>query len=68
MNKLAIITGFLGAIKNRYMTYQEDNLLDDKIAMAAETKGMEGLELCYPQDFSNPTVLKELLKHKNLGV
>jgi hypothetical protein len=26
MNKLAIITGFLGAVKNRYMVYKDNSV------------------------------------------
>ncbi|MFQ3578897.1 MAG: hypothetical protein SNJ71_01995 [Bacteroidales bacterium] len=57
-NKLAINTRFLNAIKNRYLIYQEDNLLGNKTAMAAETKGREGLKLCCPQNFSDSATLK----------
>ena len=53
MNKLAIISGFLGAVKNRYMTYQEERPLEDKFAMAKQVDKIEGLEICYPQDFGN---------------
>ena len=68
MPKLAIISGFLGAVKNRYVTYQEDRPLAEKIAMAAQVGKMSGLELCYPQDFGDPAQLKELLHKYNLGV
>ena len=68
MNKLAIITAFLGAAKNRYMTYQEDRPLKDKLEMASRIQGIEGLELCYPADFENPRELKELLKQYSFAV
>lgn len=68
MPKLAIISGFLGAVKNRYVTYQEDRPLEEKFAMAAQVEKMSGLELCYPQDFGDPAQLKELLRKYNLGV
>lgn len=68
MNKISIISGFLGSIKNRYMTYQEDRPIEQKIRMAAEVDGVDGLELCYPQDFSNATELKSLMKKYGLGV
>lgn len=65
MNKLSIISGFLGAVKNRYMTYQEERSLEEKLCMASRIKGVSGLELCYPQDFGDVKVLKGLLeKHK----
>jgi xylose isomerase len=68
MNKLAIITSFLGAVKNRYMTYQEDRPLEEKFQMASKVKGIDGLELCYPADFEDLKKLKELLKYYNFGV
>lgn len=33
MNKLAIITGFLGGVKNRFMVYQDDRALQQKFEM-----------------------------------
>ena len=68
MNKLAIITGFLGTIKNRYMTYQEDRPFKEKLLMASQVEGIDGLELCYPADFDDPQNLKELLKKYNFGI
>lgn len=68
MNKLAIITGFLGSIKNRYMSYQEDRPLSEKFSIASQIKGIEGFELCYPADFENPAELKELLDRYHFGV
>ena len=35
MNKLAIITGFLGGVKNRFMVYQDDRALRQKFEMAS---------------------------------
>lgn len=66
--KLAIISGFLGAIKNRYMTYQEDRTLEEKFEMAGRVNNLNGLEICYPQDFGDYNKLKELLAKYNLGV
>ena len=68
MNKLAIISGFLGAIKNRYMSYQEERPLEEKLRMASEVDGVSGLELCYPQDFDNVAELKALISKYKLGV
>ena len=68
MNKLAIITAFLGAVKNRYMVYQEDRSLEEKFLMASKVEGVDGLELCYPADFDDLKKLKELLKNYNFDV
>ena len=62
MNKLAIITGFLGGVKNRFMVYQDDRALQQKFEMAARIEGVEGLELGYPEDFNSIAELKELPK------
>jgi xylose isomerase len=68
MNKLAIITAFLGGVKNRYMTYQPDRPLEEKLAMAAQVQGCDGVELCYPADFEDPAALPALLAQHGLGV
>lgn len=68
MNKLAVITGFLGAVRNRYMQYQDDRTLDEKFALARRIEGLDGLELCYPADFSDYDHLKALLQRYGYGV
>lgn len=68
MNKLAIITGFLGGVKNRFMVYQDDRVLQQKFEMASHIQGVEGLELGYPEDFNSISELKELLDKYNFGI
>jgi xylose isomerase len=68
MNKLAIITAFLGGVKNRYMVYQEPRALEEKLAMASHVEGCDGVEACYPADFDDPGRLKALLSEYGLGV
>lgn len=68
MNKLATITGFLGAVRNRYMQYQGDRPLDAKFALAARIEGLDGMELCYPADFADYEQLCSLLERYSLGV
>jgi xylose isomerase len=68
MNKLAIITSFLGAARNRYMVYQEERPLADKLAMAGGIDGIDGVELAYPADFQDLGALKELLARHALGI
>ncbi|MBD3182940.1 TIM barrel protein [Candidatus Poribacteria bacterium] len=67
-NKLAIITGFLGGVRNRYMVYQDDRNLAEKIRMAAEVENISGLEVCYPADFEDKDQLLKLLSHYQLEV
>ena len=66
MNRLAIITGFLGRALNRYMVYQEDRTLAEKLEMASRVEGADGLELCYPADFEDPDGLKGMLDSGDL--
>ena len=68
MTQLAIITSFLGAIRNRYISYQDERSLEEKLSLAASVDNIAGVELCYPQDFANPELLKELLQQHRLGV
>jgi xylose isomerase len=68
MYKLSIISGFLGRIRNRFMEYRGDRSLEDKIELAARVKGLDGLELCYPADFSDPPKTKSLMEKHELGV
>ncbi|MEA3407321.1 MAG: sugar phosphate isomerase/epimerase [Chloroflexota bacterium] len=68
MNRLAIISSFLGACKNRYMTYQEDRDLEKKFGMASQIEGVDGLELAYPRDFGDIQELKILLNEYGFGV
>ena len=68
MNRLAIITAFLGSVKNRYMVYQEERPLSEKLVMASRVQGCDGIELCYPTDFEDPKAVRPLLEQHNLGV
>ena len=68
MNKLAIISSFLGRAHNRYMVYQEDRTLAQRVEMASRVEGADGLEICYPADFENPDEPKELLEKYELGI
>jgi len=68
MNRLAVITAFLGGVKDRYITYQPDRSLEEKFALAAQIEGLDGLELCYPADFGDVRLLRSLLENHGLGV
>ena len=68
MNRLAVSTGFLGGIKNRFMQYQENRTLEAKFELASRIERLDGLEACYPGDFDDYNKLKELLDQYGLGV
>lgn len=66
--KYAVITGFMGRLKDRFIDYQPAREMDEMLAMASRIKGCKGVEVVYPQNFSDPVKLKEMLKQYNLGV
>ncbi len=68
MNKISIITAFLGGVRNRYVQYQPNRSLREKLELAAKVPGVEGVELCYPQDFSDLQELGSLLNDTGLAV
>jgi xylose isomerase len=68
MNKLAIITSFLGGVKNRYMQYNPNRTLEEKFEIAKQVERLDGLELCFPADFEDVNLLKTLLADNNFGV
>ncbi|MCL2833527.1 MAG: sugar phosphate isomerase/epimerase [Treponema sp.] len=68
MNRLAIISSFLGAAKNRYMTYQEERPLEEKFRLASQINNISGFELCYPADFENYANLTALLAQYKMGI
>jgi len=68
MNKLAVISSFLGETRNRYMVYQGSRTLAERFQMAQAIPGLDGLELCYPGDFENPGELKALLRQYAFGL
>ena len=67
-NKYAVITGFYGRQGNRFMEYQPQRSIAEKLQMAARTTGCEGVELCYPDDFADPAALRSMIKDLDLGV
>lgn len=68
MNKFAIITGFLGQQRNRFMHYQDQRPIATRLEMASRVKGCDGVELCYPEDFGDLKVVRDLLDKYRLGV
>ena len=68
MNRLAPITAYLGGIKDKFIEYQKDRELSDKLALAARIENADGIELCYPADFGDVAILKELIVRHDLTV
>lgn len=67
-NRLSVISAFLGGVKNRYMQYEPNRTIEEKIGIAAAINGFEGLELCYPADFADVPSLKSALANNGIEV
>jgi xylose isomerase len=66
--KQAIITGFMGKLRDRFCEYHEDRTPLGKIAAIAQVKGAKGVEVVYPYDLEDLVGVKEALKKHDLGV
>lgn len=66
--KQAIITGFMGKLKDRFCEYQEVRTPVEKIAAVAKVKGAKGVEIVYPYELQDLDVIKKALKKYHLGV
>ena len=66
--KQAIITGFMGKLKDRFCEYHEARTPVEKIAAVARVKGAKGVEIVYPYECEDLGGIKKTLKSHNLGV
>ena len=66
--KYSIITGFMGKVQDRFIDYQPARPMEEMVEMAAKVKGCKGLEVVYPQNFTDPVKVKELLDAYGLKV
>ena len=66
--KQAIITGFMGKLKDRFCEYHEAKTPEEKIAAVAKVKGAKGVEIVYPYELGDLDVIKKALKKYDLGV
>ena len=64
----AIITGFMGKLRDRFCEYHEDRTPLGKIAAIAQVKGAKGVEIVYPYDLEDLGGVKEALEKHELGV
>jgi len=64
--RYAIISGFLGQLKDRFKFYQDTRDQEEKFSLASHIEGAAGLELVYPYDFADLSRTKELLEKYGL--
>jgi len=56
----------MGKVKDRFVDYQPPREMEEIVAMAAKIKNCKGLEVVYPQNFTDPIQTKYLLDQYNL--
>jgi xylose isomerase len=66
--KQAIITGFMGKLKDRFCEYHEARTPEEKIAAVARVKGAKGIEIVYPYECQDLESVRRTLKKHKLGV
>lgn len=66
--KYSIITGFMGLIKDRFADYHPSRSLEEMFEMISRVKRCSGVEIVYPQNFTDPVKVKTLLDSYGLGV
>jgi len=66
--KYSVITGFMGKVKDRFIDYQPVREMEEMVEMASRIKGCSGLEVVYPQNFTDPVKVKGLLDQYGLSV
>lgn len=66
--KYSIITGFMGSVRDRFINYQPAREMEEMVEMASRVKGCSGLEVVYPQNFTDPVKVKKILDNYGLEV
>ena len=58
----------MGKVKDRFIDYQPVREMAEMVEMASRIKGCSGLEVVYPQNFTDPVKVKALLDNFGLSV
>ena len=66
--KYSTITGFMGAVQDRFAKYQPARTMEEMVAMAAKIRGCSGLEVVYPQNFTDPAYVKRICDENGIGI
>jgi xylose isomerase len=68
MNRLSVITAYLGGVKDKFLIYQSERDLTQKLSIASQVENIDGIELCFTADFEDFSRLTELLDQFKLTV
>ena len=66
--KQAIITGFMGKLKDRFCEYHEAKTPEEKIAAVSRVRGAKGIEIIYPYECEDLSGVQKALRRHRLGV
>lgn len=66
--KYAANISFFGARRDRFNQYQPDRSLAERFALVASVEGMTGIELKYPADLQDPTLVTQLCEKHQLAI
>lgn len=66
--KHAIITAFLGSLRDRFCEYQEPRTLEQKFELMQRIPGVTGAEVVFPYEVPEPAALLDLLARTGLAV
>ncbi|CCU79836.1 hypothetical protein HSACCH_01642 [Halanaerobium saccharolyticum subsp. saccharolyticum DSM 6643] len=64
--KYSVITGFLGGLQDRFIKYAKDKDMEAILETAANIKGCSGVEVIYPQNFTDAVKFKKMLDNQGL--
>jgi len=64
----SVITGFLGRQVDRFTEYQPSRTFAEKVELAKQIEGIEGLEVVYPVEFDDVEESIELIRATGLQV
>ena len=64
----AIITAFLGKLRDRFCEYHEPRTLVEKLEFMARIPGISGAEIVYPGEVDTVPVMKEALSRLGLSI
>ena len=64
--KFAVILSMMGQMGDRFAVYGEKRTLAEKLELASQVEGLDGVEMVYPFDFEDLEEVKRLLEAYNL--
>lgn len=66
--KHSVMVGLMGRQADRFHEYQPARSLPERLAMVKQVKGVDGIEIVYPQDFADPKETIAMVQDAGLPV